>query len=136
MVSSGDKKLEEFDRWWTKEDQNRIDKFFPRDFMMYDNDNKKLIWYYVLSSHIENTQGYDVINFPGGLYAVAVSKDKDDADGERVYSEIKQWIKSNNVFSIDEKSGHYTMFHVIKSDDVYDAIGYRQLDIFVPIKIN
>lgn len=82
-----------------------------------------------------DTGGYDVVDFPGGLYAVAVSIDEDDEDGERVYAAIKDWTRESGVFALDERPGHYTMFHVITPDEAYEAMGYRQLDILVPIRV-
>lgn len=135
MVTSGEKSLEEFDNWWSEVDKERKDKFFPRDFMWFDEEEKRLVWFYALPYDETNIGEFDTIEFAGGLYAVAISKDQDDADGERVYAGIKEWVKNSGVFTLDEGPGHYTMFHVITPDEVYKALGYRQLDIFVPIKI-
>ncbi len=135
MASSGDKSLEEFDAWWSRVDQKRKDRFFPRDFMTFDPQSQSLIWFYALPDGVTDTGGFDVVDFPGGLYAVAISKDKDDADGNRVVAGIREWVKSSGVFALDERPGHYELFHVITPDEAYEAMGYRQLDIFVPIKV-
>lgn len=135
MVTSGEKSLEEFDQWWSEVDKERKDKFFPRDFMWFNPEANRLEWFYAVSSEMTDTGGFDTVEFPGGLYAAAISRDEDDADGERVYSEIKKWIQNSGAFTLNEGPGHYTMFHVITPDEVYAALGYRQLDIFIPIKI-
>ena len=103
--------------------------------MMFDEGNGKLNWFNPLSNKIDPHCGFEIVDFPGGLYAVAISIDKDDDDGQRVYNEIKKWIQTNHIFELDERLGHYTMFHVITPDDVFNAMGYRQLEIFVPIKV-
>lgn len=135
MVSSGDRNLEDFDVWFSKVDKERKDQFFPRDFMWWDSENKKLVWYYILGEHITNTEGFETIDFEGGLYAAAISRDQDDKDGERVFCAIKDWVQNSGVFALDERPNHSTMFHVITPDEAYEVMGYRQLDLFVPIKV-
>lgn len=132
MATSGN--LEEFDQWWSEVDKKRKDKFFPRDFMWFDGEAEKLVWLYALPEGETDTGGYSTLDFAGGLYAAAVSRDEDDADGQRVYGGIKEWVENSGVFMLDEGPGRYTMFHVITSDEAYKAMGYRQLDIYVPIK--
>ncbi len=70
MISSNNKDLGDFNNWWSKIDQKRKDKFFPRDFMSYDLEQKKLIWYYAISEDIRDIGGFDTTEFSGGLYAV------------------------------------------------------------------
>lgn len=134
MVTSGNEDLDGFDQWWSRVDRERKDRFFPRDFMWFDPETKSLVWSYALSDGVTDTGGYQTIDFPGGLYAVAISKDGDDRDGERVYQSVKEWVQASGCFALDERPGRYTMFHVITSDAAFGVMGYRQLDLFVPIK--
>ncbi|HWI52729.1 MAG TPA: GyrI-like domain-containing protein [Symbiobacteriaceae bacterium] len=134
MVTSGDKDLNGFDQWWSRIDRERKDRFFPRDFMWFDRETKRPVWFYALPEGVSDTGGYETVDFPGGLYAVAISKDGDDRDGERVYQLVKEWVQDSGCFALDEQPGRYTMFHVITSDTAFRAMGYRQLDLFIPIK--
>lgn len=134
MVSSGTRDLGEFDQWWSAVDKQRKDKFFPRDFMYWDPEAQQLVWYYALPDGVTDTGGFETVDFPGGLYAAAVSRDQDDRDGERVYAELKAWVKQSGCFAVDERPGRCHMFHVITSDAAYQAMGYRQLDLYLPIK--
>lgn len=134
MATSGNQDLGAFDQWWSHLDKERTDRFFPRDFMWYDPELKQLIWFYALPPGVSDTGGYETVDFPGGLYAAAVSKDQDDSDGERVYQAVKDWVQKSGCFELDERPGRYTMFHVITSDAAYRAMGYRQLDLYIPIK--
>jgi len=135
MVTSGIGGIEEFDEWFSEVNKTRKDAFFPRDFMFFDQEKNHLVWYYALPDGLEDTNGFDVVQFPGGLYAAAVSEDENDVDGDRVYKGIIEWVNNSNCFELDERPGHYTMFHVITPDSAYQVMGYRQLDIFVPIKV-
>lgn len=135
MVTSGSGDLDRFDAWWSQVDKERRDRFFPRDFMWYEEGAKRLVWFYALPDEMTDTGGYGVVHFPGGLYAVAVSRDEDDADGERVYAGVKEWIRTSGIFALDEQPGRYTMFHVITPPEAFAAMGYRQLDLFVPVRV-
>ena len=64
MATSDDKELDEFDKWWSNEDKKRQDKYFPRDFMMFDEGNGKIIWFYALSNKIDPHCGFEIIDFP------------------------------------------------------------------------
>ena len=144
MVSSGcsteenpfadGSRLMRFNDWWMAVDAQRVDPFFPRDFMWYDRENGGLVWYYAVTDAPGDTGGFEVIDFPGGLYAAAVSRDGDDEDGNRVFNEVIQWIKQSGCFELNMVPGHYDMFHVITPKAAAEAMGYQQLEIFVPIK--
>ncbi|MDF2630821.1 MAG: transcriptional regulator, partial [Symbiobacteriaceae bacterium] len=116
MVTSGDQELDAFDQWWSAVDRERKDKFFPRDFMWWDPEAERLVWYYALPEGVTDTGGFATVTFPGGLYAAAVSRDGDDQDGERVHAAIREWVKQSGCFVLDERPGRYSMFHVITSD--------------------
>ena len=57
-----------------------------------------------------------------------------DADGEQVYQRIRAWVSQSGVFSVDESPARPSLFHVITPDQAFEKLGYRQLDIYVPIK--
>lgn len=134
MASSRGYSLEEFDRWWSALDRQRTDRFYPRDFMFYDAEAKELVWLYPYPDHAEEPVVYDAVDFKGGLYAAAISRDGDDLDGERAVHQIKEWILTTKYFEIDESPERHELFHVTTSDAAFEKMGYRQLDIYVPIK--
>lgn len=144
MVSSGcaddenpfaeNGKLITFGQWWSALDKKRVDKFFPRDFMWFDREKKRLVWYYVLPDGVTDTGGYDVVDFEGGIYAVHISKDGDEADGEQVYAGIKEWVTQSDCFELDEYPGHYDLFHITTPEKAAELLGYNQLDIYVPVR--
>ncbi len=134
MASSRGHSLEEFDQWWSALDKERTDRFYPRDFMFYDVEAKELIWLYPYPASPAHPVPYDAVDFTGGLYAAAISRDGDDIDGERVLSQVKEWVLATNYFQIDETAERPVLFHVTTSDSAFEKLGYRQLDIYVPIK--
>lgn len=103
--------------------------------MMYDRDEKALVWLYALPDGALHSGEFDVVDFVGGVYAAAVAIDGDTEDEQRVYGDIKNWIATSDVYELDERPGYYDLSHVITSEEAFDAMGYRQLEVFVPIKI-
>lgn len=78
---------------------------------------------------------YEFIEFGGGLYAAAMSVDGDDDMGGRVYSGILKWLE-NSGFELDQRSRRRTMCHMVNpTDEIKNALGYDQMDIYVPIRI-
>ena len=126
--------MEEFDKWWSALDKERVDRFYPRDFMYYDAEAKELVWLYPYPTQETEPVVYYAVDFKGGLYAAAISRDGDDIDGERVLNQTKEWILATGYFEIDECPARPVLFHVTTSDAAFAKMGYRQLDIYVPIK--
>jgi hypothetical protein len=133
MATSKGHDLGAFDQWWSAVDKKRVDKFFPRDFMYFDKGAGELVWLYALPEGV-NSDPYDEVRFAGGLYAAAISRDGDDADGERVLNDIKAWVKAAGNFTDDESDARPVLFHVITSNPAFEKMGYRQLDIYLPVK--
>lgn len=128
-------KLSAFDKWWSALDKERTDKFFPRDFMWFDRETQRLVWWYALPNGVTDTNGFDTVDYEGGLYAARVSVEGDDEDGEAVFADIQEWVRQSDGFELDERPGHYDLFHVITPECAKDALGYRQLEIYVPIRV-
>jgi len=128
-------KLSLFNRWWSQIDSERTEKFYPRDFLWYDREARKLVWYYALPDGMEDTGGYQVVDFEGGMYVAHISTNGDEADGEQVYRDIKKWVAESGCFELDERPGHYDLCHVTTPKAAQEAMGYSQLDIYVPIKV-
>lgn len=133
MATSHGHTLEAFDTWWSALDRTRTDRFYPRDFMYYDSAASQLVWLYALPYGADSGP-FQTIGFAGGLYAARISKDGDDADGERVMHEIKRWVSDTGYLADDEGPARPTLFHVITSDSAFAKMKHRQLDIYVPVK--
>lgn len=140
MITSGNGKketLKRFDKLWSKLDKKRKDRFFPRDFMWWDGRSKSTIWWYAVEGWVteKDTNGFEFFDFEGGFYAAAICRQDDFSDGMRVYEGIKEWVMEHETFKLDERSGHYHLWHVVGVPDTDKGLGYRQLEIFVPIKL-
>ena len=107
--------------------------FDAPDFLCENNGNLEWIWR--IKDEITETDAapYEIIEHPGGLYAVAVSIDGDDESGNKVLQKIEKWIEKTN-FVID--SSRTTSVHMIYTDDeIRKGLGYDQMNFYAPIKL-
>jgi hypothetical protein len=85
-----------------------------------------------------DTEPYDIIDFPGGLYATAMSMDGDDNDSvHKVEDKIRQWLETTN-FEHDYSRGVMGLMAYLNEssdDEILQGLGYHQLQRFVPIKL-
>ena len=127
--------LMRFMDWWSEYDKKRIDRWFGRSYVMYGREEQALIWFYAITDDEKPECEYEIVDFEGGLYAAAVAIDGNDEDEQRVYGEIKEWVKNSGAFDLDERPGHYDLCDVISPEYAGEAMGYMQLEIYVPIKL-
>ena len=106
------------------------------DFLGFEEDMKGE-WIWAVEDWVteSDTAPYEIIQFEGGLYAAAMSIDGDDDSGSGIYERIKKWIESSG-FDLDERLRHRTLCHMLNpTAEIKEALGYHQLDIYVPIKL-
>lgn len=132
MVSSGrgmfgDGTLEKFEEWFG----TRPYSMFPRDFLWFDGQG--FIWYYMLNPDEEAPCGFEIVEFPGGLYAVAAGKDDDDESTEAAKRALSDFIDSSSCFERDPDRAE--LGNIITPPEVSAALGYEQMDYYVPIRI-
>lgn len=132
MVSSqcgmfGDGKLERFDEWFSSLPRT----MFPRDFLWYDNERGGFVWYYMYSEGMKIPDDFNIIDFSGGLYAVAT--DIDGKDNVDVINVIKNFIKEKGCFEEDTSRAY--LGNIPTPPLAGKAMGYNQMDYYVPIKL-
>lgn len=107
--------------------------FNSSDFLCGKDD--KAEWIYAVRDEVTeaDTYPYKIIEYPGGLYAVAVSVDGDGESHNRVRSKTEKWLENTN-FMID--NDRELMGHMIYEDDEIKAgLGYNQMNLYAPIKL-
>jgi DNA-binding transcriptional MerR regulator len=126
-----------FQQW--QEGNNHLIKkliYGAPDFLWFEQD-MRAVWIWAVEDWVteEDVKPYELITFEGGLYAAAMSVDGDDDINGRVYRGIKKWVETSG-FELDERPGHGTLCHMVNpTDEIKAALGYHQLDIYVPVKI-
>lgn len=123
----------EFEPW--QEAHNHLFKpviFDAADFLC--EKDGKVEWIWALRDDVtkDDVFPYEIIEYPGGLYAVAVSVDGDGESNNQVRSKTERWLERTN-FVIDKDRG--LMGHMIYVDDeIKEGLGYHQMNLYTPIK--
>lgn len=126
-----------FEQW--QEEHNHFVKkliYGAPDFLWFEED-MRAVWIWAVEDWVTeaDVDPYEIIEFKGGLYAAAMSVDGDDDINGRVYEGIKKWLETSG-FELDERPGHRTLCHMVNPTlEIKAALGYHQLDIYVPIKV-
>lgn len=122
----GEKELEEFNNWFSSLPR----PIFPKDFLWYDESRGGFVWYYLYDEGLEVPESFQLVDFPGGLYAVCSGVDgQDNAD---VMQAVKEFIQVNEGFTEDFKRQH--LGNIITSPAATQIMGYTQMDYYIPIK--
>ncbi len=131
MVSSkcamfGEGPLEEFDSWFSAFPREA----FPRDFLWFDGARGGFVWHYIHREGMSVPDCFEIVDFPGGLYAVATGIDGES--GEDAINAVKRFIDEKGCFAEDPSRSY--MGNVITPPAAKLALGYEQMDYYVPIK--
>lgn len=61
--------------------------------------------------------------------------DGDDDISGRIHSGILEWLEDSG-FELDDRPGRRAMCHMVNpTEEIKAALGYHQLEIYVPVKI-
>jgi DNA-binding transcriptional MerR regulator len=139
-VDRGDKETKErFYKLWSKLDEQRKDRFFQRDFMVHvepPEEGHPAEWWYAIEDWVteKDTDGFEIFQFEGGLFATAMTYDWDDNITVKAYYDIMDWISEHDKFMYDDRPGHHVMFNALGPDDA-TRLGFIQGEYFFPIGI-
>lgn len=80
-----------------------------------------------------------LIDFPGGLYAMAVSIDDDDVSILKVQDKIYRWLEGTN-FELDKSRDFMCNLPFLDEVDsankaIEKGLGYKQMLRYIPIKL-
>ena len=92
-------------------------------------------WFWAVGGDVteEDTQPYQIITHPGGLYAAAVSIDGDGKSHNKVRSKIAKWLENTN-FIFDE-SRDFLGHMIYVDDEIKVGLGYHQMNLYTPIRL-
>ena len=119
--------LEPFMEWMEKQKKG----MFPRDFLSFDGQG--FVWYYIYEEGMEVPDDLNIVDFPGGLYAVATGRDGDEADAQAVKQTIDAFIENSGCFERD--GGRAELGNIMTTPAAEAALGYNQMDYYTPIRV-
>ena len=129
MVSSGvgmfgEEKFNRFEEWFSSQKPS----LFPKDFLYGVQEG--FVWLYIFEEGMAVPPEFEIINFKGGLYAVATDIDQ-KTDLELMNTEIDNFL-SKSGFARD--SSRSELGNIITSPLAQEIMGYEQMDYYFPIK--
>ena len=109
------------------------------DFTLSKNDKAEMICAVKDDVTADDVSPFQIIDFPGGLYAMAVSIDEDDESNQKVQDKIYRWIEHTN-FELDNSRCFMFNMPYLDEEDIYNSdivkgLGYKQMQRYVPIKL-
>lgn len=131
MVSSGigmfgQEKFAHFEEWFSSQPRS----MFPKDYLFWDGAAEGFCWVYLYEDGMTVPDGFDIIDFKGGLYAVATGID--GQSGEEEKAAIRAFVESHG-FIID--CSRPELGNCITPPAATDALGYVQMDYYIPIQV-
>ena len=144
MVTSGALNVESdgahrrFDTMWGRLGARIADKINPRDFMYHDAEQNKLIWMFMLEDWMteDDTEGFEIITFDGGLFAAALADSWEFSEYDRVYKGIKKWLARQEHLEIDDGSGRPMLYHFAgPHSKQMKEWSYGKIRYFVPVRL-
>lgn len=126
---------------WQHHDMYETVIFDCFDFLISKSD--KAEWICAVKDGITNADvtPFEIIDFPGGLYAMSVSIDDDNESIQKVEDKVSRWIGNTN-FEFDRN--RHVMFNMpylyekgrdITYKDIEKGLGYKQMQRYFPIKL-
>ena len=117
-----------------KQDGLTVPILFDAVDFLYGKDGKVAwIWRVKDSVTEADTYPFEITEFQGGLYAVAVSVDGDGESHDKVRSKMAKWLESTNFVIDDDRE---MMGHMIYVDEeIKKGLGYEQMALYAPIKL-
>jgi DNA-binding transcriptional MerR regulator len=103
------------------------------DFLMGKDGKAEWVWGVKDDVTEADVNPYNLIEFTGGLYAVAVSVDGDGESHDKVRQKLNKWLETTNFI---EDSSRLSMGNMIyPHEDIMKGLGYHQMNLYLPIKL-
>lgn len=111
------------------------------DFLLTKND--KAEWICAVKNDVTNADvsPFKLIDFPGGLYAMAVSIDEDNESIQKVEDKVSRWIEGTNFELDNSRNVMFNMPYLYEDGrdiayrDIEKGLGYKQMQRYFPIKL-
>jgi len=141
MVTSGplsdEQELNRFNAMWMGLASRIADSINPRDFMYHDAKRNQSVWMFLVEHWMseEDTDGYKIISYPGGLFASALADSWEYSEYDRITKGIKRWLSRQEHVELDEDPQRHLLYHFAGPHSAQmKAWNYGKVRYFVPMK--
>ena len=129
MVSSGvgmfgEEKFDAFDEWFSTFPRG----LFPKDFLFSEENG--FHWLYMYEQGMNVPTEFEIIDFKGGLYAVATGIDE-KTNRVLMNAEVDKFLNENGF---ERDNSRFELGNIITSPFANEIMGYNQMDYYMPIK--
>jgi len=142
MAASGfisdEKTFHRFNAMWMRLGSRIADKINPRDFMYDDATQGKPVWLFMLEDAMTeaDTDGFEIITFPSGLFAAVLADNWEGGEYERVYEGAKAWLERQEHLQLDDHDGRHVLKHFAGPHSAQmKEWGYTRVRYFIPIRV-
>lgn len=125
----GEPALEDFSAWLSRQPRT----LYPQDFLLWDDSDPSrpgFRWLYMHRDGLMLPEGAELLDFPGGLYAVATDIDQ-QTDKPALDAAVAAFLAEHG-FATD--SARRELGHIITSPQVRDRLGCEQMDYWYPVR--
>lgn len=129
MVSSGtgmfgEGKFHLFEEWFSSQKRG----LFPKDFLYWAGEG--FVWLYLFEDGMAVPPELEIVDFQGGLYAVATGIDQ-KTDKELMNKEMDKFLDENGF---ERDTSRPELGNIITPPLAQEIMGYEQMDYYTPIK--
>lgn len=125
----GEPALDAFTAWMEMQPRS----LFPRDYLAWDDSDPAhpgFRWYYQYENGMALPEGAEVVEFPGGMYAVATGIDQRTDKTAMDAAAVKFLLENGLMIDPDRRE----LGNIITSPVVKEVIGYEQMDYYYPVR--
>lgn len=124
----GDPELDAFSAWMETQPRS----LFTRDFLTWDDSDPAhpgFCWYFMYEDGMTPPDGAQVVDFPGGMYAVATGVDQ-RTDKAAMNAAVAAFLRANGLMIDPDRR---ELGNIITSAAVQAVLGYEQMDYYYPV---
>lgn len=125
----GEPALDVFDAWMATQPRS----LFPRDFLTWDDSDPAhpgFRWYFMYADGMALPEEAQVVDFSGGMYAVATGIDQ-RTDKESMNEAVADFLRENGLMIDPDRR---ELGNIITSPAVQAVLGYEQMDYYYPVR--
>jgi AraC family transcriptional regulator len=126
----GEIALDAFNAWMETQPRS----LFPRDFLTWDDSDPKhpgFRWYFMYADGMALPDGAQVVDFSGGMYAVATGIDQ-RTDKKAMNEAVAVFLRENGLMIDNDRR---ELGNIITSPAAKEMLGYEQMDYYYPVRV-
>ena len=125
----GEPSLDDFNAWM----ETMPRPMFPKDFITWDDSDPAhpwFCWYYQYEEGMTLLKGTEIVDFPGGMYAVATDIDQ-QTDKAALDAAVAAFIAAHGL---EPDETRCELGNIISSPAVSAVLGFEQMDYYYPVR--